>query len=86
MAHIDDDSEPLELTKSEYLKLHPTRRAPKPNLNVAGGPWTPYGKGKKLKIVLSNLKTLINEGHLTEFKTWYEQGSYVHLRKFSRMV
>lgn len=74
LAHMDDDSEPVELTKSEYLKLHPTRRPPKPNPKVAGGPWTPYGKGTKLNTVLSDLKSPINEAHLTQFMSWYEHG------------
>ena len=34
LVSIGEESEPIELTKSEYQRKHPTKRPLKPNLNV----------------------------------------------------
>ena len=44
---LGDDSNLVEVTKTEYLAKNLSKRMQMPNPNVSGGPWTPYGKGQK---------------------------------------
>ena len=61
LVSINEDSEPIELTKSEYLRKHPTKRPLKPIPNVSSGPWTSDGKRRKVNNVFSDLNAPINE-------------------------
>ena len=39
------DSDPIEVTRIEYLAKNPSKRRQRPNPNMSGESWTPYGKG-----------------------------------------
>ena len=51
LVSTGEDSEPIELTKSEYQRKHPTKQPLKPNPNVSGGLWTSDGKRRKVNNV-----------------------------------
>ena len=57
---LGDDSDPVEATKTEYLTKNPSKRMQRSNPNVSGRPWTPYGKGRKQRIMVPTLSD-VNE-------------------------
>ena len=77
MIGLGDDSDPVKVTRTEYLTKNLSKRMQTLNPNVSGGPWTPYEKGQKQRRmvhVLSNVNETVYLFHTKLFKQWYEKG------------